>query len=55
MARVWRSMAFIVAASLLITAAGARFRFLEILAWAVFFGSLYWASLPDVRKNGCRL
>jgi hypothetical protein len=54
MPRVLRALVFIVAGSLLVTAVAGRFRFAEILGWAVFFASLYWSSLRDGQRTGCR-
>ena len=53
MGRTLRGLVFVLAASLLVVAVG-RFRILEILGWAAFFGGLYWSSIEDGR-NRCRL
>ena len=54
MPRVLRALVFIVAASLLVAAAG-KFRFLEVLGWSVFFSGLYWSSSQRGRRIRCQL
>jgi hypothetical protein len=49
-----RLLAFTLAGTLLMAGVG-RFRFLEVLGWAVFFASLYWTSIAKPSRNRCRL
>lgn len=54
MGRVLRRWPFILAVSFLVAAGVGKFRVLEVLGWAIFFGSLYWVSIPENRGR-CRL
>jgi hypothetical protein len=54
MGRLFRRLPFVLAGSLIVAAALGKFRVLEVLGWAIFFGSLYWASFPG-RGSRCHL